>query len=65
MVSRSREQCDTWLSFGVEDILNTAMSEHPSIVQDLKAALRDLGCKVDLKEEWTGTAEKKISNNQK
>ncbi|KAI8124718.1 putative armadillo repeat-containing protein 6 [Lucilia cuprina] len=63
MVSRSREQCDTWLSFGVEDVLNTAISEHPTILQDVKAALRDLGCKVDLKEEWTGTAEKKIINN--
>ncbi|KAM7345360.1 armadillo repeat-containing protein 6 homolog [Cochliomyia hominivorax] len=62
MVSRSREQCDTWLSFGVEDVLNTAMTEHPSILQDVKAALRDLGCKVELKEEWTGTAEKKILN---
>ncbi|XP_073813880.1 armadillo repeat-containing protein 6 homolog [Musca autumnalis] len=60
MVSRSREQCDTWLSFGVEDVLNAAMVEHPSVVTDIKAALRDLGCKVELKEEWTGTAEKKI-----
>ncbi|XP_065368304.1 armadillo repeat-containing protein 6 homolog [Calliphora vicina] len=64
MVSRSREQCDTWLSFGIEDVLNTALGEHPSILQDVKAALRDLGCKVDLKEEWTGTAEKKIMNKQ-
>lgn len=64
MVSRSREQCDTWLSFGVEDILNAAMSDHPTIYQDVKAALRDLGCKVDLKEEWTGTAEKKILNQK-
>lgn len=60
MVSRSREQCDTWLSYGVEDVLNAAMVEHPSVVTDIKAALRDLGCKVELKEEWTGTAEKKI-----
>ncbi|XP_075166904.1 armadillo repeat-containing protein 6 homolog [Haematobia irritans] len=60
MVSRSREQCDTWLSYGIEDILNTALVDHPSVTTDIKAALRDLGCKVDLKEEWTGTAEKKI-----
>jgi len=62
MVSRSRDQCDTWLSFGLEDLLNTAMIEHPSIQQDVKSALRDLGCKVELKEEWTGVAEKKIIN---
>lgn len=62
MVSRSREQCDTWLSYGVEDVLNAAMAQHPSVLTDIKAALRDLGCKVDLKEEWTGTAEKKILN---
>ncbi|XP_034478204.1 armadillo repeat-containing protein 6 homolog [Drosophila innubila] len=61
MVSRSRDQCDTWLSFGVEDLLNEAMAEHPSVAQDIKAALRDLGCKVQLREEWTGTAEKKIA----
>lgn len=31
-------------------------------MQDIKAALRDLGCKVELKEEWTGKAEKKITH---
>lgn len=61
MVSRSREQCDSFLSHGVEDLLNQAMKDHPSVIQDVKAALRDLGCKVHLKEEWTGTAEKVIS----
>lgn len=63
MVSRSRNQCETWLSFGVEDLLNEAMKEHPSVAQDVKAALRDLGCEVHLREEWTGKAEKKISNS--
>ncbi|EDW48420.1 GM19919 [Drosophila sechellia] len=61
MVSRSRNQCETWISFGVEDLLNIAMKEHPSVEQDIKAALRDLGCSVHLREEWTGTAEKKIA----
>ncbi|KAH8371473.1 hypothetical protein KR093_007587 [Drosophila rubida] len=61
MVSRSRNQCETWLSFGVEDLLNSAMAEHPSVAQDIKAALRDLGCNVQLREEWTGKAEKKIA----
>uniref|UniRef100_A0A1B0AGX4 Armadillo repeat-containing protein 6 homolog n=1 Tax=Glossina pallidipes TaxID=7398 RepID=A0A1B0AGX4_GLOPL len=63
MVSRSREQCNIWLSFGIEDLLNAALNEHPSVHQDIKAALRDLGCNVELKEEWTGTAEKKILNS--
>lgn len=61
MVSRSRDQCDSFLSCGAEDLLNAAMTEHPSITQDIKAALRDLGCKVELKEEFTGKAEKIIS----
>ncbi|XP_037956958.1 armadillo repeat-containing protein 6 homolog [Teleopsis dalmanni] len=63
MVSRSRDQCETWLSHGIEDLLNAAMIEHPAVEHDIKAALRDLGCKVVLKEEWTGTAEKKIVNS--
>lgn len=63
MVSRSRNQCETWLSFGVEDLLNEAMKQHPSVAQDIKAALRDLGCEVQLREEWTGKAEKKIANS--
>lgn len=61
MVSRSRNQCETWISYGVEDLLNAAMTEHPSVEQDIKAALRDLGCNVHLREEWTGKAEKKIA----
>ncbi|CAD7013889.1 armadillo repeat-containing protein 6 homolog [Ceratitis capitata] len=60
MVSRSRDQCESWLSFGAEDLLNVALTSHPSIQQDIKAALRDLGCKVELREEFTGVAEKKI-----
>ncbi|EDW85765.1 uncharacterized protein Dwil_GK23243 [Drosophila willistoni] len=61
MVSRSRNQSESWLSYGIEDLLNAAMKEHPSVEQDIKAALRDLGCAVHLREEWTGKAEKKIA----
>lgn len=61
MVSRSREQCESWLSLGVEDVLQTARMNHPSMDQDARAALRDLGAKVHLHEEWKGTAEKVIS----
>lgn len=63
MVSRSREQCESWLQLGAEDVLNTARQNHPSIEQDAKSALRDLGSKVQLKEEWRGIAEKPITIN--
>lgn len=62
MVSRSREQCETWISLGVEDILEAARKNHPSIDQDCRYASRDLGIKVQLKEEWKGTADKIVLN---
>lgn len=61
MVSRSREQCEYWLKLGAEDVLNNALTLHPTMVQDIKSALRDLGTKVFLNEEWKGTAEKVIN----
>lgn len=61
MVSRSREQCDTFLAHGAEDLLNEALKNHPSIGQDVRSALRDLGCKVKLSEEWTNAAKVQIS----
>lgn len=63
MVSRSREQCDTWLNLGVEEVLQNARMNHPFVDQDARSALRDLGAKVHLKEEWKGTAEKVITND--
>uniref|UniRef100_A0A182QXK2 Armadillo repeat-containing protein 6 homolog n=1 Tax=Anopheles farauti TaxID=69004 RepID=A0A182QXK2_9DIPT len=63
MVSRSRDQCDTFLAQGVEDVLNQALTEHPSIAHDVKSALRDLGCKVQLNEEWKATSEIQIKND--
>lgn len=58
MVSRSRDQCSAFLSFGVEDVLRKAMNAYTDIQYDFKAALRDLGCAVELKEEWTGIKNK-------
>lgn len=58
MVSRSRDQCPTFLSHGVEDALKAALEAYPEIAFDIKSALRDLGCDVELKEEWTGTINK-------
>lgn len=58
MISRSRDQCPTFLSFGAEEIIVSAMEAYPDVQYDFKSALRDLGCNVSLKEEWTGTNNK-------
>lgn len=64
MVSRSREQCDAFLSHGAEDVLNQALTDHPSIAHDIKSALRDLGCKVHLNEEWKAHSDYQIQNEE-
>lgn len=58
MVSRSRDQCPAFLLNGAEEVLNTALKAFPDVSYDIKSALRDLGCVVALKEEWTGTINK-------
>ena len=63
MVSRSREQCETFINHGAEDVLNTALANHPSIAQDVKSALRDVGLKVLLNEEWKGKSEYQIQRD--
>lgn len=64
MVSRSREQCDTFISHGAEDVLNLALTDHPTISHDIKSALRDLGCKVHLNEEWKAHSDIQIQNEE-
>ncbi|XP_055534284.1 armadillo repeat-containing protein 6 homolog [Wyeomyia smithii] len=64
MVSRSREQCDAFLSHGVEDVLNQALTDHPTIAHDIKSALRDLGCKVHLNEEWKARSDIQIKHDE-
>ncbi|XP_053687584.1 armadillo repeat-containing protein 6 homolog [Sabethes cyaneus] len=64
MVSRSREQCDTFLSYGVEDVLNQALVDHPTVANDIKSALRDLGCKVHLNEEWKARSDIQIKHDE-
>lgn len=54
MVCRSRHQCPAFLSMGVEELLQKNLKKFKDIEYDIKAALRDLGCKVQLNEEWTG-----------
>lgn len=58
MVSRSRDLCTTFLSFDVEEILKKALVAYPEVSFDIKSALRDLGCEVELREEWTGVKNK-------
>ena len=41
---------------GAEDVVQTALQNHGSVVKDLAmAALRDIGTDVKLNEQWTGT----------
>ncbi|XP_062704902.1 armadillo repeat-containing protein 6 homolog [Aedes albopictus] len=63
MVSRSRDQCDTFISHGAEDVLNQALTDHPTIAHDVKSALRDLGCKVHLNEEWKAQSDIQIKKD--
>lgn len=54
MVSRSKYQCSHFKELGTEDLLKYALKNFKECEYDVKAALRDLGCEVELKEEWTG-----------
>lgn len=54
MVSRSKNQCNHFLELGVEEVLTSALNTFKDCEYDVKSALRDLGCNVQLKEEWTG-----------
>lgn len=58
MVSRSRDQCAAFLSHGAEDVLTAALEAFPDVSYDIKSALRDLGCEVELREEWKGIKNK-------
>ena len=50
----------------VETLLNEAIEMHPKSSDNIKSALRDLGLKVHLKEEWTGgNTEKVVIDNWK
>ena len=51
---RTREFVAMFLELGAEQAIQDAIRNHPSCQDEGKAALRDLDCKVDLKELWTG-----------
>lgn len=53
IVARTRELCQPFLEFGAEELINRA-SKISTCEDEAKAALRDLGCEVDLKIRWTG-----------
>jgi len=55
MSVRNRLESDDFVAYGAEELLRSALRRHGSILDDhVKAALRDLGLQVDLKERWTG-----------
>jgi len=54
MVARYKDAKDPILNAGAEPIIRAAMVTHLSCIDHAKAALRDLGCHVELREEWKG-----------
>ncbi|KAJ3594885.1 hypothetical protein NHX12_004190 [Muraenolepis orangiensis] len=54
LVSRMDTFCQPILELGVEPLIAQALQTHEDLGDVGRAALRDLGCKVELKELWTG-----------
>ncbi|KAJ8675648.1 hypothetical protein QAD02_011434 [Eretmocerus hayati] len=55
MSVRNNQEAREFIAYGIEDLLNDALQFHgENLEDDIKAALRDLGLKVNLKERWTG-----------
>jgi hypothetical protein len=54
VVVRNPELIDTVLGEGAESAINICLSSHKECKDEAKAALRDLNCKVELTERWTG-----------
>ena len=54
LVARCPEYSAPFLVLGVEDLIRLTMATHTTCSDEAKAALRDLGCKVELTERWTG-----------
>jgi len=56
MVSRRKELAPAFLEAGAEELLQNAIKRSQRApTNEIKAALRDLGCKIHLQELWTGT----------
>ncbi|XP_026633522.1 armadillo repeat-containing protein 6 isoform X2 [Microtus ochrogaster] len=54
LVSRSQIFSKPILELGAEELISQARAAHPDCEDVAKAALRDLGCRVELRELWTG-----------
>ncbi|MBN3277278.1 ARMC6 protein, partial [Polyodon spathula] len=54
LVSRTSDYSPTILELGAEALISQALVAHRDCGDVAKAALRDLGCKVELRELWTG-----------
>ncbi|KAK2704514.1 hypothetical protein QYM36_016793 [Artemia franciscana] len=55
VVSRDRSLAHHFLDLSVEELLNAALKKYPKQCEsEVKAALRDLGCDIHLKEYWHG-----------
>ncbi|CAD5114943.1 DgyrCDS3976 [Dimorphilus gyrociliatus] len=54
LVSRVKEHSSALLERGIEQQLHMVSNKHEKCADSVKAALRDLGCHVSLKEEWKG-----------
>lgn len=52
LVARSQKNCSPFLELGTEALANEALKKYGS--DEIKGTLRDLGCKVELKEIWKG-----------
>ncbi|XP_066552352.1 armadillo repeat-containing protein 6 [Amia ocellicauda] len=54
LVSRTQELCPVILELGAEPLIRQALASHQDCGDLAQAALRDLGCEVELRELWTG-----------
>lgn len=54
LVARSQAFSQSLLDLGAEALITQARATHPDCEDVAKAALRDLGCHVELRELWTG-----------
>lgn len=54
LVARMQNYTQDILEMGAEALIIQALQTHEDMGDVGKAALRDLGCKVELRELWTG-----------
>lgn len=54
VVYHNTEYSGTFRELEIADLVNAVLAKHSTARDEAKAALRDLGCKVELKELWKG-----------